>query len=119
MRTLVLFPVLLLLASPASIGAQTFGDIGTRAEGMGTAFVAVADDASAVYWNPAGIANGSIFDLQVSVAKGSTVFVGATLPVFGLSYYRAHQATRLPTVSPSPDRENGGSGQVPQFLPFR
>jgi hypothetical protein len=113
MRIIVVFAVLLILATPASVGAQTFGDIGTRAEGMGTAFVAVADDASAVYWNPAGIANGAIFDLQVSVAKGSTVFVGAALPVFGLSYYRAHQAARLPTVSPSPDRENGGSGQVP------
>jgi hypothetical protein len=30
--------------------------IGARAEGMGGAFVAVADDASAVFWNPAGIA---------------------------------------------------------------
>ena len=113
MRTIVAFAVLLLIARPTPGGAQTYGDIGTRAEGMGGAFVAVADDASAVYWNPAGIATGSIFDLQVSVAKGSTVFVGAALPVLGLSYYRTHQATRLPTVSPSPDRENGGSAQVP------
>jgi len=30
--------------------------IGARAEGMGGAFVAVADDASAVFWNPAGVA---------------------------------------------------------------
>jgi hypothetical protein len=29
--------------------------IGARAEGMGGAFVAVANDASAVFWNPAGI----------------------------------------------------------------
>ena len=28
---------------------------GTRAMGMGSAFVAVADDPSALYWNPAGI----------------------------------------------------------------
>ncbi len=47
-------------------GAQTFGGIGVRAEGMGGAFVAVADDASAVYWNPAGIATGSTFDFQIS-----------------------------------------------------
>ena len=33
---------------------------------MGGAFVAVADDASAAYWNPAGIATGATFDLQVS-----------------------------------------------------
>ena len=36
---------------------------GSRAAGMGGAFVAVADDASAVYWNPAGFAAGSFFSL--------------------------------------------------------
>jgi hypothetical protein len=30
--------------------------VGARAEGMGQAFVGVADDASALYWNPAGLA---------------------------------------------------------------
>ncbi|MBU4443884.1 UPF0164 family protein, partial [bacterium] len=30
--------------------------IGTRAMGMGSAFVSVANDATALYWNPAGIA---------------------------------------------------------------
>jgi hypothetical protein len=38
---------------------------GARASGMGSAFVAVADDWSALYWNPAGIAtlgNGVVFD---------------------------------------------------------
>jgi hypothetical protein len=30
--------------------------VGARAEGMGGAFVGVSDDASAVFWNPAGIA---------------------------------------------------------------
>jgi len=108
------FSALLLALSliPASANSQTFGGIGTRAEGMGGAFVAVADDASAVYWNPAGIATGATFDLQVSVAKGSTVLVGATLPVLGLSYYRTHQDTRLPTVPASGNRQNGGSGEV-------
>ena len=41
-------------AGPA--GAQTFEAVGTRAAGMAGAFVAVADDASAAYWNPAGFA---------------------------------------------------------------
>ncbi|MBN4081070.1 PorV/PorQ family protein [Caldithrix abyssi] len=31
-------------------------DVGARAIGMGGAFVAVADDATTIYWNPAGIA---------------------------------------------------------------
>ena len=102
----------LLAAFPISLAAQTFGGVGTRAEGMGGAFVAVADDASAVYWNPAGIATGATFDLQVSTGRDSTVFVGAALPVLGASYYRTSQAARFTTVSASPDRQNGGSGEV-------
>ncbi len=31
-------------------------DVGARAVGMGGAFVAVADDATAIFWNPAGLA---------------------------------------------------------------
>jgi hypothetical protein len=106
------FSVLLCFSLPVSASAQTFGDIGVRAEGMGGAFVAVADDATAVYWNPAGVANGAAFDVQVAVAEGSTVFVGAAVPVLGLSYYRTHQDSGLPTVSPSEDRQNMGSGEV-------
>ncbi len=102
----------LLVTCPAFAAAQTFGGIGTRAEGMGGAFVAVADDASAIYWNPAGIATGATFDLQVSAARGSTWLVGATMPVLGLGYYRTRHEITLPTVSPSPDRHNGGSGGV-------
>lgn len=34
----------------------TFG-VGARAAGMGEAFVAVADDSTAAYWNPAGLVN--------------------------------------------------------------
>ncbi len=33
--------------------------MGPRSAAMGGAFVAVADDATALYWNPAGLANGS------------------------------------------------------------
>ena len=36
---------------------------------MGGAFVGVADDASAVYWNPAGLAGGAYFSL---VLDGNT-----------------------------------------------
>lgn len=48
-----------LAAMPASASAQqTFEVVGSRALGMGGAFVAVADDPSAVFWNPAGLASG-------------------------------------------------------------
>lgn len=42
-----------------SASAQTsFEVVGSRALGMGGAFIAVADDPSAVFWNPAGLAGG-------------------------------------------------------------
>ncbi len=112
MRISALLSVLVVASLPVSLHAQTFASIGTRAEGMGGAFVAVADDASAIYWNPAGLATGVTFDFQTSVADNSTVFVGAAMPVLGLSYYRTKQDTALPTVSPPADRQNGGSGEV-------
>ncbi|HOH08005.1 MAG TPA: UPF0164 family protein, partial [bacterium] len=37
--------------------------VGARATGMGGAFVGTADDASALYWNPAGIARSG--DIQL------------------------------------------------------
>lgn len=112
MRIIAVLTLLLPLSLPLSVHAQSFAGIGIRAEGMGGAFVAVADDASAVYWNPAGIATGAIFDLQVSAGHGSPVFVGAALPVLAASYYRTSQPTRLATVSPPIDRQNEGSGEV-------
>ena len=46
-------------AMTAPVSAQTpFEMVGSRALGMGGAFVAVADDPSAVFWNPAGLASG-------------------------------------------------------------
>lgn len=48
-----------LAAMPVRVEAQqTFEVVGSRALGMGGAFVAVADDPSAAFWNPAGLASG-------------------------------------------------------------
>src|SRR5204863_7335769 len=47
--------VSLLFLNPRSASAQIYEAIGTRAQGMGGAFVAVADDATATWWNPAGL----------------------------------------------------------------
>jgi hypothetical protein len=56
--SLALVMVLSALALADGVGAfSTFkSGIGARALGMGGAFVAVADDATAVVWNPAGLA---------------------------------------------------------------
>jgi hypothetical protein len=70
---------------------------------MAGAFVGVADDASAVYWNPAGLATGAIVsflatfseenlspdDLQAAARERHTGrMVALSLPPIGLSYYR-------------------------------
>jgi hypothetical protein len=98
-------------ASPAQ--AQTFEAVGIRAQGMGGAFVAVADDATAVYWNPGAMATVGIYSAVAEGGEGSfgrtgvnadgSVRVGASplglreqsgtlvalgLPPIGVAYYR-------------------------------
>jgi hypothetical protein len=72
-----LFVFLLLFIMPSVVLAQnqslifgqpnTYG-IGPRAMGMGGAFTAVADDASAAYWNPAGLSQISSYEISISSA---------------------------------------------------
>jgi len=91
-----LLAVVLSLAFVTQAEAQS--SLGVRANGMGGAFVGVADDATAVYWNPAGLATGAIVSLNLEL--GGTKPAGATdwgpqtalvafsLPPLGLAYYR-------------------------------
>lgn len=98
------FATCLISVSPAA--AQALETLGTRAQGLGGAFVAVADDATAVYWNPAGLALGPFLSVVIDYAAfdrgadeagrmggdpafrdASTVIAVSTLPV-GISYYR-------------------------------
>src|SRR6185295_15830190 len=116
-RACALLATLLLLVSPSLLTAQTWSQVGERSQGMAGAFVAVADDSSAVYWNPAGLATGSTFDAQVDVGtlKNSAdapsparrTFIGASMPMLGFAYYRVRSA-----VFAAADRENGGTGEV-------
>ena len=103
---------LLVLCLPAAGAAQTFESVGTRAQGMGGAVVAVADDASAVFWNPAGLAlGGSFFSLVIDGSVGETTpdgpqagsrsstLVGFSTPPLGLSYYRLSNSYVTPPTA--------------------
>ena len=119
----------LVLAAPAR--AQVFETVGTRALGMGGAFVAVADDVTAVYWNPAGLANSAVIDASLQRAAGespvrqdrapgsgagwraSATFAGFAVPSFGISYLRTRfvQAP-APTAQPNDSRHTEGPGMA-------
>ena len=84
---------------------------------MSGAFVAVADDATTTWWNPAGLASGGYFNGiiefdRVDNPAGTRARAFAlNVPSLGLSYYRlALNGMRLtdPTGSPSASREDQG-----------
>jgi hypothetical protein len=97
----------------SAAGAQTFDTVGTRAAGMGGAFVAVADDSSAAYWNPAGLAAGNLFTMVLDrrtvkvdpgspegAGSGSGLLISLGMPALGLSYYRLRSTILTPLASP-------------------
>lgn len=117
---------ILFAACPAAGWAQSIDALGTRAAGMSGAFVAVADDASAGYWNPAGFASGSFFSLVIDRTAGTAdpdgtlagsqsgwlLALGA--PALGLSYYRLRgtHIDPVPTDEATPDRNPTGADEL-------
>jgi hypothetical protein len=114
---------LLLVLAPRQAAAQSIEAVGTRALGMGGAFVAVADDATAIYWNPAGLPTGATFsalfdgntaDLVPGGDEGAALMpesraqqlsgsvLGVATPALGLGYYRI-RTTTLGPVPPADD----------------
>ncbi len=90
--TLICLAALGILAVPArpvsaALNAGNFlrFGVGARPLGMGNSFVAIADDATAVYWNPAGLASSDIAEFFISYANRfglgiHDVSLGFTLP---------------------------------------
>ena len=78
--------------SKTGITAATFLsiEIGARAKSMGGAYVALANDVSALYWNPAGLTtlgqNAIMFSHSEWLADVNLDFAGASIPVgnFGI-----------------------------------
>jgi hypothetical protein len=116
----------LLLVSALTAGAQPlYESVGTRAQGMAGAFVAVADDATATWWNPAGLATGPVFGLALEqvrlerppetpeaapIWRSRARAFSAVFPALGLSHYRlrlSEIAARPPTGSEPPGRQDG------------
>ncbi len=50
---------------------DNFAGVGVRAMGMGGAFVGVADDFTAMYWNPAGLAQMQQREVQISLLRNN------------------------------------------------
>ena len=109
--------VLLTLGS-APAAAQSFEAVGLRALGMGGAFVAVANDSTATWWNPAGLATGPFLDIALTGASGEshddTLPASRTglwsfslgTPPLGVSYYRL-RITDIRASSPTAPAEAG------------
>lgn len=72
--------IALALLSPgrARAGGFEIPDNGTQALGRGAAFVAKADDPTAIYWNPAGLAR----------QRGTKLYVGANVYLHSFSFAR-------------------------------
>jgi hypothetical protein len=126
----------LLLAAALAAGsgvarAQGFEALGTRALGMGGAFVAVADDATATYWNPAGLATAALFSTvfewtanetgESDPARpgepqgGSGAILAVGTPPLGFTYYRI-RTTRLYDPATAPAAVAGPRGAVSSLV---
>jgi hypothetical protein len=105
-----------LVACPSLAFAQRFDDVGVRAQGMAGAFVAVADDASATWWNPAGLSSAlGVVDVSLEVSEGGRGGAAFAFPSLGLSYYRLKISKIQPSGSTagmaSSRQDTGAAGQ--------
>ncbi|HOX28671.1 MAG TPA: hypothetical protein PLQ76_05895 [bacterium] len=91
---LLLAAVITAFILPATSYGKTnsgFPTVGERAQAMGNAFVAVANDASAIYWNPAGLALIKRRQAQISHTDLYGVgidynFLGYAQPMYGAAW---------------------------------
>lgn len=121
-----------LLSAP--LAAQSPEVVGVRAQGMGGAFTAVADDATASWWNPAGMAGGAYFNALLesgtqrepatdpnaagaprAAMRTDTRSLAVAFPALGLSYYRLRINDTQPQISTGTatgSRQEGEAAEV-------
>jgi len=77
-KLLQLFFVLAIIACQLHASGFQINESGSRAMGMGGAFVGLADDPSALYFNPAGVTqlSGLRFSIGATYIKPSSTFTG-------------------------------------------
>jgi hypothetical protein len=116
------------------VSAQQADAVGVRAQGMAGAFTAVADDATASWWNPAGMAGGAYFNALIEAGshdeppsernaigaprnaqRADTRGFAVAFPALGLSYYHLRISEIQPitsTAAAAGDRQDGGAADV-------
>jgi len=102
MRTTLVFCLMCVLAAPSAFAASfALSENGARAQGMAGAYVGQADDASAVWYNPAGL---------VRTPKSGTVSVGANLFIPRIS---AEDVRNVRTNKADAPMAHGEAGSTP------
>ena len=124
--------LLVVLFWPLGALAQAIETAGSRGPGMGGAFVAVATDSSATWWNPAGIAAGPFLDMSLhwnamrtggDTAPASRTHISAfsfATPPAGVSYYRFRVTDIVSdgtTATGEGGRQSKGTGVAIRSIP--
>jgi hypothetical protein len=118
--SLVSLVSLSLVLAASAARAQSADAVGIRAQGMGGAFTAVADDATATWWNPAGLAAGPYLNATLEYgrlpdADADHRAVALAFPSLGLSYYRLRVSEIRPinsTADSAASRQDPGTVAV-------
>jgi len=86
------------LAATALAGGFNIYEAGARATALGGAFTATADDASALFYNPAGIAffEGTVIDANLMPVAPGTKFTAANWPDPGATGRTTKQSFPIP-----------------------
>ncbi|MDD3534749.1 MAG: outer membrane protein transport protein [Candidatus Cloacimonetes bacterium] len=126
MRNLTITMCLVMLTGYLFAGGFALSGVGSRATSMGGAFRGVSNDASAMYWNPAGLGFmnensvhlGGTF-IMPSASWDPTGTVVAGVPGFGPKEYEAKKELKmLPTVTALMGKESRLKYGLGVFVPY-